>query len=213
MKKINMKTQFIRLTATAAMALWSVSVLAQTNATAAKVAAAEKSGKKDVKVYQLAPSDVVEIRVFQEDDLLTKTRIASDGTITFPLVGVLKIGGQTVEQAAGMIKDLLAKDYLVNPQISVTVLEYSKRRFTVLGQVARPGPYEFPNEGTVDLVEAIGMAGGPTRIASNKAMVSRMKDGVKEVSRHDYKAMSKGKNAQPFEILPDDTITVEESIF
>ena len=210
---MNMKTQFFRLTATALAALWSVSVLAQTNANASKVAAAENPGKKDVKVYQLAPSDVVEIRVYQEDDLLTKTRIASDGTITFPLVGVIKIGGQTVEQAAGMIKGLLAKDYLVNPQISVTVLEYSKRRFTVLGQVTRPGPYEFPNEGTVDLVEAIGMAGGPTRIASSKAMISRMKDGVKDVIHRDYKAMSKNKNAQRFEILPDDTITVEESIF
>ena len=163
--------------------------------------------------YILSPSDVVQVKVYQEDDLETKARIARDGTTSFPLIGVLRIGGQTVEQAAGMIKGLLAKDYLVNPQVSVTVLEYSKRRFTVLGQVARPGPYEFPNEGTVDLVEAIGMAGGPTRIASSKAMISRMKDGVKDVIHRDYKAMSKNKNAQRFEILPDDTITVEESIF
>ena len=203
----------MRKSATAIALLWSVSLLAQTNATATKVKAGETPGKKDVKVYQISPSDGVEIKVYQEEDLFTKGRIASDGSIVFPLIGVIKIGGKTVEQAAGMIKDLLAKDYLVNPQVSVTVVEYSKRRFTVLGQVARPGPYDFPNEGNVDLVEAIGMAGGATRIASSKATISRLKDGKKEVIRLDYKAMSKNKNATRFEILPDDTITVEESIF
>ena len=208
-----MKTQLQRTAVFAAMLLGAVSLLAQTNATVPKVKAEETPGKRDVKVYQLSPSDVVEIKIFQEDDLFTKGRIASDGSIAFPLIGVITIGGQTVEQAAGMIKGLLAKDYLVNPQVSVTVLEYSKRRFTVLGQVARPGPYEFPNEGNVDLVEAIGMAGGPTRIASNKATISRMVNGKKDAIRRDYKAMSKNKNAERFEILPDDTITVEESVF
>src|SRR5262245_44593267 len=213
MKKTRMKTQFIRILAVATAVVCSQPLLAQTNAAATKAKADEPPTKKDVKVYQISPSDIVEIRVFQEDDLLTKSRIASDGTLVFPLLGVIKIGGQTVEQAAGLIKDLLAKDYLVNPQVSVTVLEYSKRRFTVLGQVTRPGPYEFPNEGTIGLVEAIGMAGGPTRIASSKATVSRTKDGKKDVIRLDYKAMSKNKNSAGFEILPDDTITVEESVF
>src|SRR5262249_18401978 len=82
--------------------------------------------------YVLCASDVVQVKVYQEDDLESKLRISRDGTTTFPLIGVINLGGKTVEQAAALIRDALAKDYLVNPQVTVTVLEYAKRRFTVL---------------------------------------------------------------------------------
>jgi len=59
---------------------------------------------------------------------------------------------------------MLAKDYLVNPQVNLTVMEYSKRRFIVLGQVQRPGAYDMPDRDSVRLLQAIGMAGGYTRI-------------------------------------------------
>ncbi len=89
--------------------------------------------------HLLAPNDMVEIKVFQEDDLEAKLRISQRGTITFPLVGVISIGGKTPQDAAALIRAALAKDYLVNPQVTLTVLEYGKRRFTVLGQGAKSG--------------------------------------------------------------------------
>ncbi len=83
--------------------------------------------------YVLSPNDVVQVRVYQEDDLETKMRIGKDGTTSFPLIGVINLGGKTVAQAADLIRARLADGYLVNPQITVSVIEYAKRRFTVLG--------------------------------------------------------------------------------
>src|SRR5262245_27477304 len=80
---------------------------AETNA-ASNAATSEVKPKIDLKVYQLRPSDVVEVRVYQEDDLTTKARIAKDGTITMHLLGLVNIGGKTIEQANNDIKGLLA---------------------------------------------------------------------------------------------------------
>ena len=89
--------------------------------------------------YALSPNDLVLVKVYRHDDLETKLRVASDGTATFPLLGTVNLGGKTLEEASAHIRDLLSKDYLVNPQVTITMLEYSKRRFTVLGQVQKPG--------------------------------------------------------------------------
>lgn len=167
--------------------------------------------KVEASAYLLAPNDVVQVRVYQEDDLETKARIAKDGTISVPLLGVVTIGGKSVEQAAALIQELLSKGYLVNPQVTVVITEYSKRRFTVLGQVQRPGSYEIPNEENIDLVQAIAMAGGYTRIGSpSKITLQRKLDEGTKIFKLDAEAMAKNKNAKPFEVLPDDTISVGE---
>src|SRR5437899_1915543 len=72
--------------------------------------------------YILAPNDLVDIRVFQEDDLESKVRISKNGTITFPLIGEIKIGGRTPQEAARVIRDALAKGYLINPQVTLNVI-------------------------------------------------------------------------------------------
>ena len=164
--------------------------------------------------YILSPSDVVQVKVYQEDDLESKLRIARDGTTSFPLIGVIKLGGKTVEQAANLIRDELAKDYLVNPQVTLTVIEYAKRRFTVLGQVQKPGTFEIPNEESVTLLQAIAMAGGYTRLA-NKAnvTVTRTANGKKATFSLDVNHATSDLKVQPFIIIPDDTITVPERIF
>jgi len=164
--------------------------------------------------YILSPSDVVQVKVYQEDDLESRLRIARDGTTSFPLIGVIKLGGKTVEQASNLIRDELAKDFLVNPQVTLTVIEYAKRRFTVLGQVQRPGAYEIPNEESVTLLQAIAMAGGYTRLA-NKAniTVTRSVNGKKATFSLDVNHATNDLKTEPFAILPEDTITVPERLF
>src|SRR5688572_32950747 len=73
--------------------------------------------------YALSPNDLVLIKVYRHDDLESKLRIASDGTTSFPLLGTLQLGGKTLEEATVYIRELLGKDYLVNPQVTVTILE------------------------------------------------------------------------------------------
>jgi len=164
--------------------------------------------------YVLSPNDVVQLRVYQEDDLETKMRIGKDGTTSFPLIGVINLGGKTVAQAADLIRARLADGYLVNPQITVSVIEYAKRRFTVLGQVQKPGTYEIPNEESMTFLQAVAMAGGYTRLANRGSVtVTRMVGGKKTNFNLDLKSATSDLNTQPFEILPDDTITVAERIF
>jgi len=164
--------------------------------------------------YVLSPNDVVQVKIYQEDDLETKMRIGKDGTTSFPLIGVINLGGKTVAQAADLIRARLADGYLVNPQVTVSVLEYAKRRFTVLGQVQKPGTYEIPNEESMTFLQAVAMAGGYTRLANRGSVtVTRMVGGKKTNFNLDLKSATSDLNTQPFEILPDDTITVAERIF
>jgi polysaccharide export outer membrane protein len=159
------------------------------------------------------PDDLVEIGVYQQPDLETKARLDQDGRITMPLLGTLTIGGKTVDQARGMIRELLDKDYLVNPQVSLTIVEYAKRVFTILGEVQRPGTYEIQGESSLSLLQAIGLAGGYTRLsAPSKIIVERIQNGQKKVYNLNADSMSKDEKTKPFEILPNDTITVGESL-
>jgi protein involved in polysaccharide export with SLBB domain len=163
--------------------------------------------------YRLSPNDVLRVKVFQEDDLTTELRLGKDGSATFPLLGVISLGGRTVDEAAAAIRELLGKDYLVNPQVTLTVVEYAKRRFMVLGQVQKPGSFDIPSEESMSLLQAIAMAGGFTRLAvQSKVTVSRIVGGKRTLTV-DVKSAANDPNTKPFEILPDDTIFVAERIF
>ena len=177
-------------------------------------AVAEGSSSGPGSNYLLSANDMVKVKVFQEDDLESTLRVSKDGTATFPLIGVVKIGGKSPQEAAKLIRDLLAKDYLVNPQVNLTVMEYAKRRFVVLGQVQRPGSYDMPDRDSMRLLQAIGMAGGYTRIADpGKITLKRTQGGKEEVFKLNAKNMAKGDSKTEFEVLPGDVITVGESIF
>ena len=180
------------------------------------VRAQDDSGTGLVKsqTYTLAPNDVVQIKVYQEDDLETKARVGQDGTISFPLIGVVHIGGKTIEQAGELIREKLDKDYLVNPQVTLIVAEYSKRRFTVLGQVQKPGSFEIPSEESVTLLEAIAMAGGYTRLADKAHVkVTRMTGSKPATVTINTKRESSAAETMSFQIRPEDTITVPERFF
>ena len=164
--------------------------------------------------YHLANHDVVKISVFQEDELTTTTRIGEDGLIHFPLIGDVEIAGKTVRQAAVLIETLLKKRFLVNPQVSISITEFVKKRFTVLGQVKNPGSYEVPAAENLDLIQAIGMAGGYTRSANQgKILIKRLVDGSERVYKVNGKELAHGEGAKGFRVVAGDTITVEESFF
>jgi polysaccharide export outer membrane protein len=166
------------------------------------------------KTNALKPSDVILVKVYQEEDLETKTAIDRDGLITLPLLGAVQVGSKTPEQATALIRELYAKDYLVNPRVSLSILEHAKLRFTVMGQVQRPCTYEFPADEPLNLLQGIAMAGGYTRMGSpSKVSLQRMQNGQPAIYPLNADQMSKDKKAKPFEIMPDDIITVGERIF
>ncbi|HEX7517229.1 MAG TPA: polysaccharide biosynthesis/export family protein [Chthoniobacterales bacterium] len=165
--------------------------------------------------YQLSANDSIAVEVFGEDDLKTAARLNAEGNVSLPLVGSVHLAGLNLTQATARVTELYARDYLVHPKVNVTLLGFAKRRFTVLGQVNRPGSFEMP-EGSpsgIDLLEAIGMAGGYTRIAAPERISVRRKDARGEqVMRVDGKKLARGAGGS-FKVEPGDTITVGESIF
>jgi polysaccharide export outer membrane protein len=155
----------------------------------------------------------VNVVVFGEEELTVTTRIGKDGAINMPMVGLVRLAGQTIREAATTLEREL-REYLVKPQVSVTIVQYTKRKITILGQVNRPGTYEMPDETSVNIVEAIGMAGGYTRIANPKKItIKRTIDGRDQTIRLDGKGQGEGNSTERMEILPGDTITVGERIF
>lgn len=173
--------------------------------------------------YILSPDDQVAVEVYGEDELRTASRLSAEGTISMPLIGPVKIGGLTTAQAVARITEALRKDYLVNPRVGISLLNYARRRFTVLGQVSRPGAYDMPEDaaarGGMDLLEAIAMAGGYTAKAQpgNITVVRRRAGAPKpEVIRVDGKRLARGQNdgkTGGFLVEPGDSLTVAESIF
>jgi polysaccharide export outer membrane protein len=164
--------------------------------------------------YRIMPSDILEIAVFQEPDLKSTLRVSNEGTITFPLIGAVQVGGLTPHAAAQTVRDRLAKGFLINPQVSVTVMEFSKRRFTVLGEVQKPGSYDMPAQQDITVLQAIGMAGGYTRIANpSKVTLMRKQDGKAETFELNAKRMASGNAESAFIVRPGDVITVAESRF
>jgi protein involved in polysaccharide export with SLBB domain len=164
--------------------------------------------------HVLVPGELIQIKVFQEPDLDTSIRIPGDGHINFPLIGEIALAGQSVQQATRVIRDRLQARFLVNPQVSIAVLEPAKRLFTVLGQVQRPGTYRFPEQQDLDLLQVIGIAGGYTRLADpGRIIVKRRIEGSEKIIRLDGKRLARGESGEPFSIMIGDVITVGERLF
>jgi polysaccharide export outer membrane protein len=190
-------------------------VLTTTNSVAADDAAAPNQFASDgIPKRVLSPNDVITVKVYQEDDLTTKVMIDKSGVVMLPLLGQVKIGGMTMNAATLHIQELYNKDYLVDPHVNITLEQFAERKFTVLGEVRTPGSFDLPQNEPMNLLEAIATAGGFTRLGeSSKVMVQRRENGTLKVFRLNADDMARDQKTKPFEILPNDIITVTEKTF
>jgi polysaccharide export outer membrane protein len=164
--------------------------------------------------YTLSPYDVVDVSVYGEDDLHTRAKLGADGTVLLPLIGSVSLDGKTVTEATETIQKRYAAGFVKDPHVLVTVLEYRKSTFSILGQVMRPGIYEIPEGSHMSIVDAILMAGGFTRTAAqNGVRVKRMVNGKAVVFTVKAGSMADSSEVAPFEIEPGDIIKVKESWF
>lgn len=164
--------------------------------------------------YRLAPDDLLDFRVFQEPELDSVVRVSGDGVAIFPLVGAVPIGGKSISQAIESIQAAYRDGYLKNPQVSLTVRAYAKKLFTILGQVQKPGSYDMQGSSTITLLQAIGMAGGYTKIADpGNVTVKRKEAGGERVLKFNAKRMARGEDNTGFTIKPGDVISIGESLF
>jgi polysaccharide biosynthesis/export protein len=164
--------------------------------------------------YTLSPYDVVDVSVYGEDDLHSRAKLGADGTVLLPLIGSISLDGKTVTEATESIQKRYAAGFVKDPHVLVTVLEYRKSTFSILGQVLRPGIYEIPEGTQMSIVDAVLTAGGFTRTAAeNSVRVKRMVKGKAIVFTVKAGSMADSSDVVPFEIEPGDIINVKESWF
>ncbi|CAG1013404.1 hypothetical protein BURC_00417 [Burkholderiaceae bacterium] len=117
--------------------------------------------------HTLGAGDVIRVNVFQNPDLSLETRISELGTITFPLVGSVNIGGLSITGAEQRIaKALRDGKFVLNPQVNVQLLQIRSAQISILGQVGKPGRYPIDQVGS-RVSEMIAAAGGVVPGASD----------------------------------------------
>jgi polysaccharide export outer membrane protein len=117
------------------------------------------SSKRDLyRDYKIGPEDLLEISVFEEEKLNKTVRVSSQGNISLPLLGILRVKGLTANEVEKEIRDLLAEKYLQDPHVSVFIKEYRSQRISVIGAVEKPGSFDITGQKTI--LDMLGMAGG-----------------------------------------------------
>ena len=159
----------------------------------------------------LGVDDVFEVRVYGEADLSNVYRVTPDGNIGFPLIGKVAVVGRAPAEVAREIEARLGNKYLQNPQVTIFVREYKSRRFSVYGQVQRPGTFAY--EDGITIIEAIAMAGGFTPMAAeNDVQVSRAERGRDVTFKVRVVDVREGKSPA-IRIKPGDKIFIPERFF
>jgi protein involved in polysaccharide export with SLBB domain len=173
----------------------SAAVLAQKNAPVTPQKNSELSS------YKLGSGDMITIRVLGEEDLKReKVRLSDAGTISFPVLGEIRVKGLTIGELEERVTQGLKGRYLLNPQVTISIDEY--RNFFVNGMVEKPGGYPFSPGLTVR--KAISIAGGfKERASREKIHIIRDDDPSQTQKRVDMNAT----------VLPGDILTIEESFF
>jgi polysaccharide export outer membrane protein len=165
--------------------------------------------------HRIQPQDTLQITVFNELDLSLKATVSPQGTINYPLLGSVDVGGLTVLEAEKKMMELLGHDYLVRPFVAVTVERAAVPRVFLLGQVKTPGSLEIPADENLTLVQAISRAGGFTDLAaSNRVTIIRSENGRQQKMVVNVAAIIKGGNLSEDVVLkPDDVVSVPQSLF
>jgi polysaccharide export outer membrane protein len=161
--------------------------------------------------HKIAPLDVLTIDVVGEKDLSRELRVSSNGTVTFPYLGSVEVKGKTPAEVEDLLKEKLGKDYLVDPQVIVTVKEYRSRTVSVIGQVNKPGVIALPSEQKVEILEAIAQAGDLTKAANKNRIELNRKGKTYRFTLDDLKKESRAE--KKFWLEPGDVIYVHESFF
>ncbi len=155
--------------------------------------------------------DTFDVRVYGEADLTGTFRVATDGTVDYPLAGRLHVAGLRTGEIQQLLVAKLKDEYLKEPQVIVTIKDRNSQKISVLGQVARPGQVGYyPN---MTIVDAIASAGGFTGIAA-KNSVNLRREVAGKIETHIFPVadISEGRSPNVM-VLPGDVLVVDERVF
>jgi polysaccharide export outer membrane protein len=163
------------------------------------VEVADRSGA-DIPAYKLGSGDRIRLLTFGEADLTGEFEVTGAGTVDLPLIGEIHAAGLTTAEFSAAVEAALRKGFLVNPQVSVAILNY--RPFYILGEVAKPGEYPFTSGLTV--LNAVATANGFTYRADTKHVYIKRANDTRE-RRYDLTTGTV--------VAPGDTIRIGERYF
>ena len=167
--------------------------------------------------YVLQPQDSLRVFIFQHEDLnkqMDSVQVSPEHTVSLPLVGTISVRGLTARQAESAIREAFDRDFIVNPQVSVVVVKYAERSVNVLGQVGKPDRVPFPQEKGLTIIEAITLAGGPTRLADLRRvkLTRKQTDGETVVEEIDVSAMMNKGGKDAVQLKTGDVVYVPERV-
>jgi polysaccharide export outer membrane protein len=162
--------------------------------------------------YTIGPRDVLKIVVWAQDDLSKDYPVDADGFVAFPLLGRVKTSGLTTKQLAAHLTELLEKDYLVNPQVLVSVKDYLSRKVNILGEAEKPGVYYLSGEMT--LLDVLSKAGALSKLSGKQILLVRnhSASGVagsgNSIRRLNLEKLQAGDASENIQLENDDTIFI-----
>lgn len=159
----------------------------------------------------LGAGDGIKISVFNQPDLTVETRISDTGKITFPLIGVVQVGGLSAADAEMKIAQLLKNGkFILNPQVSINVTSMQSQQVSVLGQVTKPGRY--PLEGKRNLTDMLALAGGVGVDGGEQITLIRNRDGKTTREVIDLVEIVRSSDAQANpQLIAGDVVYVERA--
>jgi polysaccharide export outer membrane protein len=205
-------------TAIAAPTVASLTV-AQRSSAPATVAAASPSTmtaaepqQADLRLEALGMGDMVRVSVFRNPELTTEARVSERGTILFPMIGEVNVAGLTPSQAGSRIADKLRSGkYVVNPEVTVSMMQVNSRQVSVLGNVVKPGRYPLDST-TAHLTDVIALAGGVGPTGSDEVTIITNRGGKQEKVNVDMAEMfRRGDLTHNITLEPGDTIYVHKA--
>ncbi len=172
----------------------------------------ENRAKADVSAdYKISPLDIIIIDVVGEKDLNREVRVSSGGTITFAWLANVEVKGKTASEVEQILRELLDRDYLVEPTVMVSVKDYRSREATVLGPVGKPGAVALPGEQKLNIVEVIARAGGMTKFANENKIKLTRAGKTQTLSLEELKKVVEPEKT--IFVEPGDLIEITERVF
>jgi polysaccharide export outer membrane protein len=183
---------------------WLVTLAAVAVATSAPATAQSRE--------TLGAGDTIRVTVFQNPDLNTETRISERGSIVFPLIGEVTLAGQTPAGAGLRIADQLkSRNFMKDPQVTVTLLQVRSRQVSVLGNIVRPGRYAL-DESNLTLTDILALAGGISPEGADSVTVIAKRNGSEQkLEVNIAEMMRKGDMSRNFEIENGDMVYVHRA--
>lgn len=163
-------------------------------------------GNDSGRLYKIQPGDLLEISVWREEYLEREVVVQPDGRISFPLVGIVNAAGTTVEAVQQLVAERLTQ-FIPDPVVTVSIKEINGNRVYVLGQVQNPG--QFIMNPTIDVIQALALAGGATPFAElNEIKILRREGDSQRLIEFRYADMARGRNLEQNIILQSGDVII-----